>query len=500
MSMFRRLFDDRSGNAIAIGAALIVPLVALVGAALDLSVAYTTRTKLQNACDAAVIAGRQSMDGSNFQNRDRQEAENYFEFNFPEGTFRSREVTFEIEQNEDDELELLGTASAVQPTALMVIFGYDSVELSVNCNARRDQFESDIVLVLDVTGSMSNKPSFGGGVPKIDLLRDGANGLYRALDGESIGTIRYGIVPYSHTVNPARSLQNRDILREQIYVSGSGGEVEVNINESQWNKGKGGGDSGGNTQNFRTSGIGCIEERPSVGEDDEPAEYNENVTLADIDATPKSANDTERQFGRYDPKAHEYTKTGFANRMVTYTINGRDIQTNCPAEATMLQTYETEKDFGDAIAAATTEVAGYTYHDIGMIWGMRFISRNGFFSKTNPTERNGVTVNQHIIFMTDGKLQTTTNVYSAYGIERFQDRTNGSGNLSRFHLNRFEAACDLARQMNITVWVIALDVTDTDDIEPCATSSEYFYTSDGSDLEEVFTAIGNGIGYLRLTT
>jgi len=53
--------------------------------------------------------------------------------------------------------------------------------------------------------------------------------------------------------------------------------------------------------------------------------------------------------------------------------------------------------------------------------------------------------------------------------------------------------------MGMTVWVIALDVTNTDEIEPCATSSGHFYTSDGSDLEAVFTQIGQGIGRLRLT-
>ena len=53
--------------------------------------------------------------------------------------------------------------------------------------------------------------------------------------------------------------------------------------------------------------------------------------------------------------------------------------------------------------------------------------------------------------------------------------------------------------MGVTVWVIALDVGNTDDIEHCATSGEHFYTSDGSDLEAIFERIGQGIGNLRLT-
>lgn len=498
MGFLKRLVQDTDGNAIAIGAVLFIPVVALIGAGLDISVAYTTQAKLQNACDAAVLAGRQSMDGGTFANNDRTEAENYFEFNFPDGTHNSRNVVFEIEQDEDDNLELVASASAEQPTAMMQIFGYDAIPVSVECTARRDQFDSDIVLVLDVTGSMAQSPS-GGGDAKIELLRDGANGLYRALEGDNLGTIRYGFVPYSHTVNPARSLRNRDIMREQTYVSNSGGTKDVHINESQWNIGNGGGNTGGNTQNFRTSGDGCIEERPSIGENHDPAEYSDSITLWDVDSTPANANDRDLQFGRYDPLAHDRRGAGTSQGIQFYYIYDRWVQTGCPSESKTLAEYSSEDSFSDAVDEATARVTGGTYHDIGMLWGLRFISRNGFFASDNPATRNGIAVNQHIIFMTDGKLDTGANLYSAYGIDGIQDRANGGWTLDDFHLSRFESACNLAKSMGVTVWVIALDVTDIDDIRPCATTDENFYTSDGSDLEEVFTEIGNGIGYLRLT-
>ena len=144
-------------------------------------------------------------------------------------------------------------------------------------------------------------------------------------------------------------------------------------------------------------------------------------------------------------------------------------------------------------------MTGGTYHNVGMLWGLRFISRTGYFSSDNPTERDEIPVNQHIVFMTDGMLDTGDLLYSAHGIERYQKRTQGSGSLDDKHIARFNAACDLAKAMGITVWVIALDVADTADVEPCATSADHFYTSDGSDLEEVFERIGRGIGNLRLT-
>lgn len=178
---------------------------------------------------------------------------------------------------------------------------------------------------------------------------------------------------------------------------------------------------------------------------------------------------------------------------------GNWVQTGCPAEASRLTTYGDEYAFNSAISDATSRVTGGTYHDVGMLWGARFISRTGFYSADNPTAIGIVPINQHIVFMTDGELDTGPTLYSAHGIETYQQRTQGWSSQDAKHLSRFSDACSVAKSMGVTIWVIALDVGGTDDIEPCATSSDHFFVSDGSDLETVFAAIGQGIGNLRLT-
>lgn len=476
-------------------AVALVPLVAMIGGGLDLSIAYMARGKLQNACDAAALAARQSMEGSTWDTAARQEAQRFFDFNFPDGTLGTRNVEFTIDPDETDDNELVGVASATVPTALMQVFGYKSLDIEVECNAKRDLGHNDVVLVLDVTGSMNSAPSSGGG-SKIDRLRTGAMGLYRALDQDNDSITRYGIVPYSHTVNVARSLKNKDILREQPYVHRQCSGYScwwttkiVHINQSSWNNGQnGGGAAAGNTQAFRTSGDGCIEERPSLGNSMSPFIINDIVTSADVDSQAGNAgNDEELQFGRYDPWAQE----------------GEE-QSGCPSEATTLRGYDSESAFQAAINSATARVTGGTYHDIGMLWGTRFISRTGYFSDDNPIEwDDGIPIRKHIVFMTDGKLDTDRldgwDLYSAYSLQRHMDRVQGTGSLRDRHISRFRSTCNVAKSMGVTIWVIAFDVTDTEDIEPCATSSAHFYTSDGSDLEEVFEKIGQGIGNLRLT-
>lgn len=504
----RRLSRDTAGNTLALAAAALIPLVAMVGGALDMSMVYMERARLQNACDAGVLAGRQYMQGTDFDAEVEAEANRFFDFNFSADSNRVVEgsVSFELSQNEDDEAEILGAASATVPTVLMKIFGYDTIDIAVTCDAKKDFGHNDIVLVLDVTGSMNDNASGGGG-RKINRLRAGARGLYAALAGVPNTVTRYGIVPYSHTVNVARSLRTNDILRDQEYVDRRTEEAcgwervwtywgwsdewrcrnvtvygtkNVHINNSQWKRY--GSTTAQNIDRFRTSGNGCIEERPSSGNAASPVRIQDTVTRADIDNRAGSDTDTALQFGRYDPNAQE-----------------GESQDGCPSEATTLQEYDLEEDFQDEIDAATSRVTGGTYHDVGMLWGTRFISRTGFFSANNPTERDDVPVNLHLVFMTDGMLDTGTTLYSAHGVETYQDRTRGTGSQDDQHIARFEAACSLAKSMGITIWVIALDVGSTDDIEPCATSSAHFYISDGSDLEDVFARIGQGIGKLRLT-
>ena len=81
----RNLLTDTKGNTLAIFAAALVPLVAMIGSGLDLSFAYMAKAKLQNACDAAVLAGRQSMNGNLWKDANEAEAHKFFDFNFPTG-------------------------------------------------------------------------------------------------------------------------------------------------------------------------------------------------------------------------------------------------------------------------------------------------------------------------------------------------------------------------------------------------------------------------------
>ena len=88
------LFRDQRGNAMMLTAAAIVPVVGIVGSAVDIGRAYMTQLRLQQACDAGVLAGRRAMAGALYTDPAKTEANKMFNFNFPDGNFGSHAVSF----------------------------------------------------------------------------------------------------------------------------------------------------------------------------------------------------------------------------------------------------------------------------------------------------------------------------------------------------------------------------------------------------------------------
>ena len=56
-----KLIRDQRGNAMMLTAAAIVPVLGMVGSGVDIGRAYMAQLRLQQACDAGVLAGRRSM-------------------------------------------------------------------------------------------------------------------------------------------------------------------------------------------------------------------------------------------------------------------------------------------------------------------------------------------------------------------------------------------------------------------------------------------------------
>jgi hypothetical protein len=70
---------------------------------------------------------------------------------------------------------------------------------------------------------------------------------------------------------------------------------------------------------------------------------------------------------------------------------------------------------------------GCTYHEIGMLWGLRLISREGLFRTERQVADAAGAVQRHMIFMVDGQQDTRPFTYSASGIAATARRRTPTG-------------------------------------------------------------------------
>ncbi|RKS86435.1 pilus assembly protein TadG-related protein [Sphingosinicella microcystinivorans] len=236
-----RLRRDQKGNALAIVAASVIPLVGAIGGGVDLTRAYMAEARLAQACDAAALAGRKVMTkddvdsgGTVLSNTTAdQEIQKFLDYNFPEGKFDTGEITRTAQVDEQGELTV--TLATTISTQLLRIAGIQSMDINAECSARRAGVNVDVVLVVDVTGSMRWDVNSNSGSDNermialqsaskkfLDILKD----LQDQLSSSGL-RVRVGIVPYSQGVNVGKLLHNENA----DYIDYTGEPYSTNIGE-----------------------------------------------------------------------------------------------------------------------------------------------------------------------------------------------------------------------------------------------------------------------------
>lgn len=204
------LLRDRAGTTMGIALATIILLVSLVGSGTDMARAYMTKTSLQNACDAGVLAGRKAMATTGtYGTSETAKANKMFNFNFNPLATNAQNVTFSTASSGTGAIS--GTATTQMPTVIMGIFGFKSITLTVECSAELQMASADVMFVLDTTGSMRCQPSQSscssdqGSLSKMAGLQAAIIDFYKTVAAAVVDKtntrIRFGFVPYTATVN-----------------------------------------------------------------------------------------------------------------------------------------------------------------------------------------------------------------------------------------------------------------------------------------------------------
>ena len=586
-SFLRSLLHDQTANTIVIAAVSLLPLMAMVGGGVDASRYYTAASRLQAACDSGALAARRAMTTSSFTTAHQTIANSFFDQNFPTGIYDTSNITRSFSGNSSG--VVTGTVSAVLPATIMSAFGYSTFNLSATCSADINIANTDIMLVLDVTGSMTATDA-GNGLSRMQALRNAVMLFYDTVQSStsSAARVRYGAVPYAQAVNVGRLLpsayiadthayQSRRFINEFIsdqeewvprnlndfpnpndgdlrYRNGSGGtvdngdktrcettnrgtfrrgEIVYEISNNTYRTGaftggnsgqragcranvrrsrqvysyeqrtfdvsafKSGGtvitDTGVNGANVSHTWNGCIEEAQTVNAetfDPVPAgalDLNINL-IPSTDAERWKPALPEAIWLRSNPDPVISTSADVTRPFRACVPAGFRLRTITRAE---MQTY-----------VNNLNPQGGTYHDIGMIWGARFISPNGIFAADNTTAPNGDPIARHIVFMSDGELAPNNDLYGMYGVELMDRRitTDGNNDAQRTrHEARFQAACRAAKNENMTVWVVAFGTPLSDSLRNCASTGRAYQASDSAQLNAAFQEIAQKIAALRLT-
>ena len=217
----RRLMRASKGSVLPMIAAALIPLLAILGGSIDMGRSYLAQSRLQQACDAGVLAARKRMGtepaaGGNIPTDASEIGQKFFNINFQNGSYGTDNLSFNLVLEQD--YSLTGEAEVDVPTTLMRLFGQDVVPLKVACSAQIGMANTDIMMVLDVTGSM-NETNPADSKPKIQLLKETIGSFHDQMSGASAaGTrIRYGFVPYSTNVNVGALLQDDWVVKDWKY-------------------------------------------------------------------------------------------------------------------------------------------------------------------------------------------------------------------------------------------------------------------------------------------
>ncbi|MET0181829.1 MAG: pilus assembly protein TadG-related protein [Caulobacterales bacterium] len=258
-----------------------------------------------------------------------------------------------------------------------------------------------------------------------------------------------------------------------------------------------------------------------------------NSYITDSDGLPGSATyisgNASRQFSVWKYRG------GRTTTIATTNPDARGPNRGCPTPIVPLTT---DKDTViTAVRAMRHWNGGGTNQAEGLAWGWRVLSPTAPFTEGRPYNDPDDPVRKVIVMMTDGE-NTNVNTgntetvmgsdYSAFShlaqwtpasatptgyraslpANYNRIRSNGSaiGNSSNMveYVNwREERVCQKIKDAGIVIYTIQFRDTDSgnrDRLRNCATSAAHFYTaSNATQLQAAFTAIGSGIGQLRLT-
>ncbi len=467
----RRFAENQRGAVAVLIAVAVVPLFGFIGVATDAARGYMFKAKLQQAVDAAALAGGRVI---NDPDRD-SDIEQYFYANMPDNYLGAPTPTPAISVDEAAGLVTV-TASATMPTTLVSVLGIHDVTVNARSVVRRAVRGMELALIMDNTGSMR-----GGG--KIDTMKTAAHDLIDILYGnnETVENFWVSLVPYAATVNVGNA-------------------------NTGWLQGFSAGDYS------PTAWKGCVEARP--------APFDQTDDLPAVQAWPPHL--WQSTMGMYPTTGDNDWDASNIDESNGAQNDGLGPNLGCGPAITPLVAEQS------TVHAAITEMQpwhrGGTMANLGLAWGWRTLSPNWRGAWTGvdpelPLDYNTPLMDKVAIILTDGVNQwydwpgglpgkpdaaaMPDADYTAYGrlSEGRLGTTSASAVTTQIN-NRMLNVCNAMKNEGIIVYTITFKLSNSTTqqlFSDCATDPDHYFNSPtNADLAETFETIGQELTNLRL--
>lgn len=479
-----RLFTDYCKNtagAIAIIFALMVPvIVGMVGLAVDFASSNHVRQRLCSAIDASALAAAASSTDSYVI---EQKVKAFFEANYPEDTIGVPATP--VVSVTSDYVQV--TASATYYTTFSAALGRTEMNISCSSKVKRDVRGIEVVLVLDVTGSMGNS--------NMAALRTATKSFVEILYNKTSSpeSVKVGIVPYAVTVNLGTMAGNSLYVDDSSLPSGvslelmySQSDINNNYNTNEWH--------------------GCVMARTP------PYDEQDVGTAIGGDWIP---------YWWADPRALNWSDTNNNNWDSAYSgsmqpqwskqNNRRTPNLGCPEYNHIVPLTNDETALISYLDNLIQWHRGGTLGNLGMIWGVRVISPEEPY--TEGSEYDDSRVQKVIVMMTDGNNQVwkkggiyTNSDYSAYGYVSSSGPLGTNSRTTAMHKvnDKFARICTYAKSKGVKIYTVVFKSSASSNTklyyQNCASKSEnYHYAPSESDLIDTFEEISEEISVLHIT-
>lgn len=422
---------------------MVLPMLAITGAAIDIGQAITAEKVLQSAVDSAALAVCSAspdedpnavvasflaagLEGSNLELVDGSTSAGAGKV----------PVTLDQVGFNADENSVNPKATANMPTSLLRLSGIANIDVHAKAKVQCGAKDLELSMVLDVTGSMNN---YAGGKRKIDSMKDAGLDVISVFERNmTAGATRIALVPFSEAVNVGQ------------YASKVRGTIASGTSQNPGAAGYKFKVSGNNYKTYQITD--CVSERTGghAAKSTVPSCSGNNCT---------------------HPVGLVYTETGVCKPESEFTPLSGDVA----ALKSAIQSYQP---------------SGYTAGHIGAAWGWYALRQDwgqAFWSDSAAAEPNEDEVIKAAIIMTDGEFNTEY-LNGVQDRDRPGSAPNGSSN------DQFEEICNAMKADNIEVYTVGFGLNQGSNtanrLEQCASDEDkFFMTNDGSGLRSVFNAI-----------